>query len=353
MSSCGKKRQLRSINLGRTATFRCRRGGGASFSRSPRLRGSITVTDIASEFAVSADTIRRDLDYLASRGLLTRTHGGAVPVDGFVDRDTPVALRVNARAAEKARIARAAAALIADGETLIVNGGSTTRAFVGELGALRNLTIVTNNLGVPAVVLPNTTRGVYLLGGHVRLELQVTIGAVGFADAGPISADTAIIGVGGVSARGLSTTMLEELTMITAMMEFGAPGDRPRRFGQVRRDGTRPYRAAQPRPCTGDRRRSRRPASPPPSTMPRSRSSSRADGPSLRAATTAGRRKERAAPRRRSLNGNPPCVAVRPRAARRVDSPRRLGRAPLPSLAGTAGLRLIAELPMLDASQIH
>lgn len=184
-----------------------------------KTRGSITVTEIANEFAVSADTIRRDLDYLATRGLLTRTHGGAVPVDGFVDRDTPVALRMNARAAEKARIARAAAALIADGETLIVNGGSTTRAFVGELGALRNLTIVTNSLGVPAALLPNTTRGVYMLGGHVRQELQVTIGAVGFADAGPISADTAIIGVGGVSARGLSTTMLEEATMITAMME--------------------------------------------------------------------------------------------------------------------------------------
>jgi DeoR/GlpR family transcriptional regulator of sugar metabolism len=80
------------------------------------------------------------------------------------------------------------------------------------------LTIVTNNLGVPAVVPPNTTRGVYLLGGHVRQELQVTIGAVGFADAGPLSADTAIIGVGGVSVRGLSTTMLEEATMIAAMM---------------------------------------------------------------------------------------------------------------------------------------
>ena len=136
-----------------------------------------------------------------------------------MDRDTPVAMRVNTRAAEKARIAKAAAALIADGEALIINGGSTTRAFVGELGALRNLTIVTNSLGVPAAVLPNTIRGVYLLGGHVRQELQVTIGAVGFADAGPINADTAVIGVGGVSAQGLSTTMLEEAAMITAMMQ--------------------------------------------------------------------------------------------------------------------------------------
>ena len=183
-----------------------------------KTRGSITVTDVASEFAVSADTIRRDLDYLSSRGLLMRTHGGAVPVDGFLDRDTPVAMRVNARAVEKARIAKAAAALIVDGETLMVNGGSTTRAFVSELGALSNLTIVTNNLGLPAVVPPNTSRGVYLLGGQVRQELQVTLGAVGFADAGPIGADTAIIGVGGVSLRGISTTLLEESKMIAAMM---------------------------------------------------------------------------------------------------------------------------------------
>jgi DeoR/GlpR family transcriptional regulator of sugar metabolism len=184
-----------------------------------KIRGSITVAEIAAEFAVSADTVRRDLDYLASRGLLTRTHGGAVPVDGFMDRDAPLTKRINARVGEKARIARAAAALVVDGESLIINGGSTTRAFVAELGARRNLTIVTNSLGVPSAVPPNAARAVYLLGGHVRSELQVTIGAVGFPEAGPISADTAIIGVGGVSVRGLTTTILEEAAMITAMMQ--------------------------------------------------------------------------------------------------------------------------------------
>jgi DeoR/GlpR family transcriptional regulator of sugar metabolism len=185
-----------------------------------KTRGSIAVAEVAEQFAVSDDTIRRDLDYLAGRGLLTRTHGGAMPVDGFIDRDAPVAQRMNARAAEKARIARAAAALIVDGETLIVNGGSTTRAFAGELAARRNLTIVTNNLGLSAVIPQNAARAVYLLGGHVRLELQVTIGAVGFPGAGPISADTAVLGVGGISLRGLSTTMLEEASMIASMMSF-------------------------------------------------------------------------------------------------------------------------------------
>jgi DeoR/GlpR family transcriptional regulator of sugar metabolism len=184
-----------------------------------KSRGSIAVVEIAQLFGISADTARRDLDYLESRGLLRRTHGGAVPVDGFIDRDAPLAARLNSRAAEKTRIARAAAALIVDGETLLINGGSTTRAFAGELGARRNLTIVTNNLGIPGSVPPNSARAVYLLGGHVRQELQVTIGAVGFPDAGPISADTAVIGVGGISSRGLSTTLLEEASMIRAMMD--------------------------------------------------------------------------------------------------------------------------------------
>ena len=182
-------------------------------------RGSITVAEVADQFTMSPDTIRRDLDYLASRGLLTRTHGGAVPVEGFIDRDVPLAQRVNARAAEKGRIARAAAQLIIDGETLIINGGSTTRAFAAELGARRNLTIVTNNLGVPSAIAPNAVRAVYLLGGHFRPELQVTIGAVGFTGAGPITADTAVIGVGGISPKGLTTTLLEEASMIAAMMD--------------------------------------------------------------------------------------------------------------------------------------
>jgi DeoR/GlpR family transcriptional regulator of sugar metabolism len=186
--------------------------------RAARKRGAITVTELAEEFAVSLDTIRRDLDYLAGRGLLTRTHGGAVAVDAFLERDAPYTLRLNARASEKARIGRAAAALINDGETLIVNGGSTARAFAAALGERRRLTIVTNNLGLPSEVPENVARSIYLLGGHVRQDLQVTIGAVGFPQAGPIKADTAILGVGGISTEGLSTTMLEEAAMMAAMI---------------------------------------------------------------------------------------------------------------------------------------
>jgi DeoR/GlpR family transcriptional regulator of sugar metabolism len=187
--------------------------------RLARTRGSITVADIANQFAVSADTIRRDLVYLAERGLLTRTHGGAVPAEDVMARDVPVTQRVANRAAEKARIAREAASLVVDGETLMIYGGSTTRAFVGALGSRRNLTIVTNDLGIPAVVSPNSSRAVYVLGGQVLEQAQITIGLVGFPKAGPLTADTAVLSVGGITEHGLSTTVLEEAVMMSGMMD--------------------------------------------------------------------------------------------------------------------------------------
>ena len=182
-------------------------------------RGAITVVESASQFAVSADTIRRDLDYLAERGLLKRTHGGAVPLNDVIVPDIPVTQRSVARAAAKGRIARQAATLIVNGETLFIYGGSTTRAFVGELGERRGLTIVTNDLGIPGAMTPDTARAVYLVGGQVLTQSQITIGMVGFPEAGPISADTAVIGVGGISERGLSTTILEEAAMMAEMMD--------------------------------------------------------------------------------------------------------------------------------------
>ena len=192
----------------------------AELVRLARSQGQVTVTEVATRFEVSLDTVRRDLDFLAERGLLTRTHGGAIPADDLATRDTPFAERLNTHRSAKSRIARAAAGLVSDGETLIINGGSTTRAFATELAVRRNLTIVTNNLSLPPLLSGEAVRDVYVLGGHYRPESQVTIGEVRFASVSAISADTAVIGVGGVTASGgLSTTMLAEAGMIASMIE--------------------------------------------------------------------------------------------------------------------------------------
>jgi DeoR family transcriptional regulator, fructose operon transcriptional repressor len=181
------------------------------------VKGQMSVADISNHFNVSEDTVRRDLDALAERGALTRTHGGAVTITALVNRDSPFLQRLNARTAEKQRIGRAAAALISDGETLIINGGSTTRLFAAELSR-QYLTVVTNNLSIPGVLASELIRDVYVMGGQFRPEAQVTIGPV-LASGIQISVDTAVVGVGGVTAReGLTTTVLEEASMIAAMM---------------------------------------------------------------------------------------------------------------------------------------
>jgi DeoR/GlpR family transcriptional regulator of sugar metabolism len=121
---------------------------------------------------------------------------------------------------EKRRIASAAAERIADGETVIINGGTTTLAVAHALGGRRNLTIVTNNLRLPAALPAATVRDVYVLGGSCRVASNVTIGPVAFPGTEGISADVAVIGVGGVSARGgLTTTNLQEAQMMAQMIE--------------------------------------------------------------------------------------------------------------------------------------
>ena len=100
-------------------------------------RGQVTTTELMSRFGVSRDTVRRDLDTLEQRGLLVRTHGGAIASDNQVTREISLQLRMDAQAEAKMRIGRAAATLIHDGETLTIDFGSTTYYFATELAERR------------------------------------------------------------------------------------------------------------------------------------------------------------------------------------------------------------------------
>jgi DeoR family fructose operon transcriptional repressor len=179
----------------------------------------MTVAELMARFGVSRDTIRRDLDALEQRGVLVRTHGGAVPAESLVTRETALTHRMDTHVDAKRRIGRAAATLIGDGETLIVNGGSTTTYFATELGARRNLMVVTNNLRVPPALPERSVGAIYVVGGPYLSSPQVTIGPIGFASTARITADTAVIGVTGVSADGFSIARLEEAAVSSSMIE--------------------------------------------------------------------------------------------------------------------------------------
>ena len=180
--------------------------------------GQVVVTEMSAHFDVSLDTIRRDLDAMAEQGLISRVHGGAGPADGLASADTPFKLRLEAQSSAKAEIGRAAAGLIANGETLMVNGGSTTLAFARSLVERQNLIIVTNNLSLPSVVPLQAVSALYLLGGEIQNDAQITMGQVGLVGAQAINVDTAVIGVGGVNAHGCSTSLLAEANMMLQMI---------------------------------------------------------------------------------------------------------------------------------------
>jgi DeoR family fructose operon transcriptional repressor len=187
--------------------------------------GEVTVNDLAEHFRVSVDTVRRDLDELAADGRVKRTHGGAVRSSPLSRTETSFTERMSVQDAAKNLIGKTAAGLIEDGQTILLNGGTTALAVLPHLARRRNLTLVTNNLWATGKVPPECARDVYLLGGTVRLTSQVTTGPVEFAGTSGsrshrIHADIALISVGGVAAGlGYSTSNLQEARMMFEMMQ--------------------------------------------------------------------------------------------------------------------------------------
>ncbi len=190
-----------------------------------RERGQASIHELSTEFGVSEDTVRRDVETLASQGSVDRTHGGVtISPDDRLNAVIPFGKRIDAQAAAKDAIARAAAALIDEGQSVIINGGTTTLALAKYLATKRGITVVTNNLPLPQELYSRGVREIYVLGGAYRLRSQVTIGPVSLSDGTgkprSIHADWAIIGVGGVSDEGtVWTSSLPEAGMMRAMMD--------------------------------------------------------------------------------------------------------------------------------------
>jgi DeoR family transcriptional regulator, fructose operon transcriptional repressor len=189
--------------------------------------GQVTVGELAERFGVSIDTVRRDLDQLAADGVLVRTYGGAVSLTTVFRTDRAVDQRLTVQEQEKEKIAALAAALVQDGSTIMINGGTTTLALARSLGQHRDLTVATNNLLVPGALPPTAVRDIYIFGGAVRALTLATIGPVSFrANTGAeldIRCELALIGVGAVAAdAGYTTSNLAEAAMMQEMISRAA-----------------------------------------------------------------------------------------------------------------------------------
>jgi DeoR family glycerol-3-phosphate regulon repressor len=185
--------------------------------------GFISVVEAAERLGVSAMTIRRDLEVLESRGVLTRTHGGAIAIQGrrleVFDAVEPVfEQRRRRQAGAKAKIAAAAAALIGPNETIALDVGTSVLALARELVGRADLKFLTNNLPA-AMSLSGGPSPVYLLGGQLRGPEMSVIGTAATEQARSYYVDRAFIGVSGVIEGGFYDYSLEDSDVKRAFIE--------------------------------------------------------------------------------------------------------------------------------------
>ena len=138
-------------------------------------QGHTSVSKLSKELGVSEVTIRKDLRALEQRKLLVRTHGGAVLIDHYM-YDLPFDEKSQHHAEEKRRIGKAAAERIEDGDTLILNAGSTTVQVARHLRGKKNLTITTNSLHVAVELLSNLDVDLLMMGGVVHPTTAAIVG---------------------------------------------------------------------------------------------------------------------------------------------------------------------------------
>ncbi|GGO94152.1 DeoR family transcriptional regulator [Wenjunlia tyrosinilytica] len=162
---------------------------------------------LAERLGVSAATIRRDLLRLDEEGLLTRVHGGAVLEPGG---DDPFAEVAQVRVADKDRIAERAAGMIEDGQTVLLDIGTTAFRLARQLHG-RTLTVITSNLVVYEELADDTSIELVLLGGVVRRDYKSLVGFLTEDNLRQLHADWLFLGTSGVRPDGqvMDTTVVE------------------------------------------------------------------------------------------------------------------------------------------------
>lgn len=144
-----------------------------------RQQKRASVTDLSHHFGVSAVTIRADLSELERRGLLTRTHGGAVLSEPVIEPEPVFAQRRLAHREEKQRIGAAAAALVHDGEAIALDASTSALAVAEQIKDRRELTVVTNGLMIAIELADAPGISVVMPGGILRSEAFSLVSSLG------------------------------------------------------------------------------------------------------------------------------------------------------------------------------
>ncbi|HEX7412044.1 MAG TPA: transcriptional repressor AgaR [Bacteroidales bacterium] len=182
----------------------------------------VFVPDLSKEFSVSEVTIRNDLEQLESKKLLIRARGGAMSVDHVVSYDMHLGDKHKFNMQEKSRIGKAAARLIKDSDTIIIDSGTTTLEVIKYLPpTLNNLTVITNALNIANQLITNQNVNLIIPGGVLRKNSLSLIGPLAEKSFKNFFVDKVFLGVDGFDTRqGISTPNMEEAYLNQIMIDI-------------------------------------------------------------------------------------------------------------------------------------
>jgi DeoR family transcriptional regulator of aga operon len=180
----------------------------------------VTVEELVGRFGVSAVTIRGDLDALTAAGAVVRSHGGALK--RVEARDEPITVKETLHHAEKARIAQAAVRMIREGETIILDSGTTTAEIARQLRTsdFQSLNVITNalNIAMELANLPHVR--VIMIGGLLRQMAYSLVGPSAEHALRGLHADRLFLGVDGLDPEiGVMTPDVHEAKLNAIMIE--------------------------------------------------------------------------------------------------------------------------------------
>lgn len=184
--------------------------------------GRLSVADIAGRFAVTTETVRRDLSTLERAGFVRRVHGGAVPANALRVLESAVTDRDRRNAAEKDRVAAAALQYVPEGGCVLIDAGTTTARLASLLSRDQRLSVITHAVPIAARLAGHPSVRLRLLPGAVRRRTHAAVGEDTVEAVQRLRADVTFLGTNGVSAEhGLSTPDHSEAAVKRALVRAG------------------------------------------------------------------------------------------------------------------------------------
>lgn len=185
-----------------------------------QAQGQFLVKPFSEELGLSEDTVRRDLRELAAEGRLQRVHGGALPASPAVG---DLQVRAQLASDEKLLLGQAGAALVRPGQTVILDGGTTSLQVIRHLPRDLRATVITHSPSIAVALAEHVHIEVLTLGGRLFRHSMVNVGASVTEAAMRLRADLYLMGVTGVHPEaGLTTGDFEEAAVKRTLHERAA-----------------------------------------------------------------------------------------------------------------------------------